>query len=65
MKRIKRAWKLLCYILFILLAAFGAGIGGAIMPTQYRRDEKPDITIEMVDEKKEETAEEKDTLYKF
>lgn len=64
MKKIKRALRLIAYIFFVLLAAFGAGIGGAILPTYHRREEKPDINIEMVDQEKDESAEEKDTLYK-
>ncbi|UII29728.1 hypothetical protein LVD17_15620 [Fulvivirga ulvae] len=61
MKKIKRVLRLVAFIFFVLLAAFGAGIGGAILPTYHRRDEKPEINIEMVD-KKDETEE--DALYK-
>ncbi|MBL6447790.1 hypothetical protein JMN32_15835 [Fulvivirga sp. 29W222] len=64
MKKIKRTLRLIAFILFVLLAAFGAGIGGAIFPTYQRREEQPDINIEMVDKKKNENAEE-DSLYKL
>ena len=62
MKKIKRVLRLIAFICFVLLAAFGAGIGGAILPTYHRRDEKPEINIEMVDKKEDET--EGDSLYK-
>ena len=57
MKKIKRVLRLIAFIFFVLLAAFGAGIGGAIMPTYHRRDENPEINIEMVDEKGDEMEE--------
>ena len=54
MKKIKKLIRISAYVLFISLAAIGVGINGAILPT-FRRMENPEVKIEMVETKDEET----------
>ena len=48
MKNIKKAIRLIGLIIFMLLAAAGVGINGAIFPSSHRRDSF-EQTIEMVE----------------
>lgn len=54
MKKIKNKLKLLGYVMLIVLASIAAGIGGAPMPRQGRKEEHYEIKIEMLDSKEEE-----------
>ncbi|WP_222536320.1 hypothetical protein [Pedobacter polysacchareus] len=49
MRSLKKALKLLCWALLIILASFGIGLsGGVAIPANRRRADDP-MTIEMVD----------------
>jgi len=58
MESFKKKLRLLAYAMLILLASKAAGIGGAPLPRQGRKEERYDIKIEMIDSKEEETESE-------
>lgn len=66
MRSLKKALKLLCWALLIILASFGIGLsGGVAIPANRRRADEP-VTIELVESdhqqstvKAEEAAEQK------
>ena len=53
MKKIKRALKLISFVVLLFAAAVGVGINGAILPS-FRRPDKPEIKIELFESKDEE-----------
>lgn len=59
MKNFKKKLKLLCYVILIVLASLAAGIGGAPVPMRGRKEERNEISIEMVDLKDDSTQSEK------
>lgn len=56
MELIKKVLRTLVFVLVLVLATFGAGIGGALMPT-FRRQDSFIADIELV-ESREENADE-------
>jgi hypothetical protein len=53
MQRLQKAFRLLCLLLFLVLATLGIGLSGGIaLPTHKRREERP-ISIELVESEKE------------
>ena len=58
MESFKKKLRLLAYAMLILLASMAAGIGGAPLPRQGRKEECYDVKIEMIDSKEEETESE-------
>jgi hypothetical protein len=57
MKLLKKALRLFCLILILLLAASGIGISNALSPNRERYSDK-EVRIEQVDRKDEEDDEE-------
>lgn len=58
MKSFKKKIKLLGYAIMIILASLAAGVGGAPIPRQGRREERNEIKIEMIDSKDDEVESE-------
>lgn len=56
MKILKKAIRLFCFILILLLAASGIGISNALFPNRERYSDN-EIRIEQVDKKDEEDEE--------
>ena len=59
MKKIKKTFRRILYILLIIAAATGAGMFGAIMPN-YRRQDDLTTKIEMVEQSSEIRKEEQE-----
>ena len=57
MKILKKAIRLFCFILILLLAASGIGISNALSPNRERYSDN-ETRIEQVDKKDEEASEE-------
>ncbi|MFZ1806093.1 MAG: hypothetical protein WAU36_02670 [Cyclobacteriaceae bacterium] len=53
MNKVKKALRLLAMVLFMLLAAFGLGITGVILPGGRERFMNRDIKIEQVDKRED------------
>ncbi|HEY4326672.1 MAG TPA: hypothetical protein VGN20_21985 [Mucilaginibacter sp.] len=56
MKSLKKVIRLVCLIMFIILASVGVGISGAVGAPVNRRPENEVVTIEMVDAAGEENT---------
>jgi hypothetical protein len=56
MKQLKKALRLFCLILILLLAASGMGISNALSPNKERNSDN-ELRIELVDRKEEEDEE--------
>lgn len=56
MKTVKKAIRLFCFILILLLAASGIGISNALSPNRERYSDN-EIKIEQVDKKEEDDEE--------
>ncbi len=62
MERFKKILKLLVLICLIILAGFGVGLtGGVPIPTSGQRNKTTD-NIELVERKKKDTAQKKDSV---
>lgn len=61
MKKLKKALRLLAMVLFMILASFGLGLTGAILPGSRERYMNSDIKTEQVD-KREESEEQDDEV---
>jgi hypothetical protein len=57
MKSLKKVIRLVCLVMFVILASIGVGIGGATGAPVNRKRENEGVTIEMV-----ETVEEDSTV---
>lgn len=55
MKSFKKALRLACLVLLICLATIGISIAGAPIPFSRRKENDPQIKIELVDLKEEAT----------
>jgi hypothetical protein len=54
MKTAKKIFRLICLFLLIVLASFGIGIAGGVPVTPLqRRQENPEITIELVESRED------------
>ncbi|WP_316840007.1 hypothetical protein [Pedobacter gandavensis] len=53
MRSLKKAFKLVCWTLLIILASFGIGLSGGVAIPSVRRKEDTPFTIEMVEFEKE------------
>lgn len=61
MEKIKKALRLLAMVLFMILASFGLGLTGVILPGSRERYMNSDIKTEQVD-KREESEEQDDEV---
>jgi hypothetical protein len=55
MKKIKKALRLLALVLFVVLASFGLGFAGALLPASKEPYQHKRTRIEQVDKKEEES----------
>ena len=56
MKSLKKVIRLVCLVMFVILASIGVGIGGAIGAPVNRKRENAVVTIEMVEAVEEDST---------